>query len=94
MWKIAYYLQIVFVYGTYVEVNIGSASSKYINVQVVPSVHDQDSSSTGLCGQLNGNTMDDFVLQSGKISEETRDPTCLSTRWYSCFQNDFTQDWK
>ncbi|XP_053396430.1 von Willebrand factor D and EGF domain-containing protein-like [Mercenaria mercenaria] len=54
-------------YGTAVKVRIDNIPrrrqgiGKVIDISVLPSLHDKDGSSVGLCGTLNGNTNDDFL---------------------------------
>lgn len=69
---------------------IGSVSSRWINVEVVPSIHDQDKGSTGLCGQLSGDCTDDFQLRDGKLSPENND--CNSP--WNTFPNTFIDNWQ
>lgn len=80
--------QIYLVYGTYVNVHL--SGPKWINVDVVSSLHDQNASSTGLCGQLTGKCSDDFLMRDGSLSDEN---SGCDISWKN-YPNAFINEWK
>ncbi|XP_041373515.1 von Willebrand factor D and EGF domain-containing protein-like [Gigantopelta aegis] len=68
--------EILFPSGTIVKANLLNYGSYFMDIYVVPSVHDVDNS-RGLCGKLSDTDTDDFVKRNGSVSEFSESWSCI-----------------
>ncbi|KAL3871227.1 hypothetical protein ACJMK2_039235 [Sinanodonta woodiana] len=82
--------KISFPYGTYVSVSIWSHDTRFVNVDVTPSISDDNMTSTGLCGAISTDCSLGFRKRDGSVLQNGNGNCATDTT----IENAFIEEWR